>query len=588
MNAWRFLARFPIRGENAGVHLAFIKIHQFRGIKRLSIALSPTTAIIGENNFGKTSLLNALLICLGVANKGTEFDFDDNDFHGEGLDRATRLSIELTFREYERGEWSKPSLSHLTPAMTPFEGPLHQIRCRVVAKRDGSGAKPRVEISFRNVVDSELRVNDAMGLFAELRRLAPVVALRSTRFITHRHGVSVGASDGASVYPWDGDPLQDRLEEGVGEIFRSLALGAVIRREEFKRAVSSMGKLVSMVADRLGALSPEDARFAENLRTLPARFDGPTDTSQKPVRPGFGTESVALLVLLSALLESRGVLALAPEATPIIVVEDPEAHHHPIMLASIWRLIDRLPAQKIITTNSGDLLAQVPIRSIRRLIRRHDHVEVHRISRSSLSADDLRRIGYHVRSNRASSVFARCWLLVEGESEYHLLPELARQLGYDFGAEGIRCIEFAQCGLSPLLKVATELGIEWHVLTDGDSAGASYAAIARSAVSARDEVSDRVTELEERNIELFMWRNGFDDVYRTAAGVAHPSSRRRYQDDNGARFFIERAIDNHSKPRLAILAAEAVDEAGPRSVPATLRLAIEACVRLARRIDSVG
>ena len=76
------------------MHLAFIEIEQFRGIRKLSVALSPVTAIIAENNFGKTSLLNALLICLGVATKGTEFDFDDNDFHvetGEPAQRASKL-----------------------------------------------------------------------------------------------------------------------------------------------------------------------------------------------------------------------------------------------------------------------------------------------------------------------------------------------------------------------------------------------------------------------------------------------------------------------------------------------------------------
>lgn len=567
------------------MHLAFVEIEHFRGIKRLAVALSYVTAVIGENNFGKSSLFNALMICLGIESTGTEFDFDDDDFHldpsGDG-ERAQRLSIELTFREYQPGAWNVPSLSKLSAVMTPFEGPRHQIRCRILARRDLRGGQPKVEVSFRNFVGSEMRVNDPLSLFAELRRLVPVVALRSTRFMTHRPGVSIGAVDDSR----DGDPIHERLEDGVREIFRSLALGDVIRRDEFERAVASMGQLVGSLADRLGALSAEDARLAAELRALPARFDGPTDTSPKPIRSGFGSQSVALLALLGALLESRGALELAADATPIIVVEDPEAHHHPMMLASIWRLIDRLPAQKVIATNSGELLALVPIRSIRRLVRRRDRVEVHRVSRNSLTADDMRRIGYHVRANRASSVFARCWLLVEGESEYHLVPELARQLGYDFGAEGIRCIEFAQCGLMPLLKVAKDLGIEWHVLTDGDSAGSAYAAMARGAVTGSERVSDRVTELEERNIELFMWHNGFDRVYRQESGVSNAHPRRRRGEDDDARFFIERAIDNLSKPRLAILAAEAVDEAGPSHVPRALKQVVETCVRLARQGDA--
>nr|VXZ86634.1 Uncharacterised protein [Klebsiella pneumoniae] len=32
-------------------------------------------------------------------------------------------------------------------------------------------------------------------------------------------------------------------------------------------------------------------------------------------------------------------------------------------------------------------------------------------------------------------------------------------------------IEFAQSGLKPLIKFARRMGIQWHVLVDGDEAG---------------------------------------------------------------------------------------------------------------------
>lgn len=96
------------------------------------------------------------------------------------------------------------------------------------------------------------------------------------------------------------------------------------------------------------------------------------------------------------------------------------------------------------------------------------------------SSDDLRKIAFHVRINRPMSMFARCWLLVEGETEIWLLSELAQICGYSLRAEGVRIIEFAQCGQAPLIKVARDFGIEWHLLTDGDEAGAKYASSARS------------------------------------------------------------------------------------------------------------
>ncbi len=76
-------------------------------------------------------------------------------------------------------------------------------------------------------------------------------------------------------------------------------------------------------------------------------------------------------------------------------------------------------------------------------------------------AEDGRRIAFHIRFsfNRASSLLARCWLLVEGETENpRVINELARQCGHHFDAEGIKVIEFAQSGLKTAGEVRPPYG----------------------------------------------------------------------------------------------------------------------------------
>jgi putative ATP-dependent endonuclease of OLD family len=104
-------------------------------------------------------------------------------------------------------------------------------------------------------------------------------------------------------------------------------------------------------------------------------------------------------------------------------------------------------------------------------VRESSRVSAYRLGPGGLNAEDGRRIAFHIRFNRASSLFARCWLLVEGETETWVINELARLCGHHFDAEGIKVIEFAQSGLKPLIKFARRMGIEWHVLVDGDEAG---------------------------------------------------------------------------------------------------------------------
>jgi putative ATP-dependent endonuclease of the OLD family len=139
----------------------------------------------------------------------------------------------------------------------------------------------------------------------------------------------------------------------------------------------------------------------------------------------------------------------------------------------------------------------------------------------------------------------------------------------------VALVEFAQCGLPPLIKLARELGIEWHVLTDGDRAGQLYADEARSM--AGTEADWRLTRLREVDIENCFWNHGYAGVYLHAAGISGSDDRR-----NRPRRVIQRAIKRHSKPYLAfqVLAALTADESP--GVPSPLKHTIDTCVQLAR------
>lgn len=280
-----------------------------------------------------------------------------------------------------------------------------------------------------------------------------------------------------------------------------------------------------------------------------------------------GTESrsrqVILLRMFSLLLQAHGSDALPAGARPLLLVEDPETRLHPIMLSVAWNLLALMPLQKIATTNSGELLSQVALEQICRLVREPDRVAAWRIGPEGLSAEEARRIGFHIRVNRPSALFARCWLLVEGETEVWIINELARQRGYHFAAEGVKVIEFAQSGLKPLLKYARRMGIAWHVLTDGDEAGKKYAATARSQLQPHEQESDHLTQFPAPDIEHFLYKQGFSDVY-------HQMAHLPLNVPMNARRIITKAIHHSSKPELAIAVAMAAAERGPQAIPPLL------------------
>ena len=69
-----------------------------------------------------------------------------------------------------------------------------------------------------------------------------------------------------------------------------------------------------------------------------------------------------------------------------------------------------------------------------------------RAKRCTLAGDELRRLfSTTCAAAELRRASARCWLLVEGETEYWLMSELSRVCGYDLASEGVACVEFAQC-----------------------------------------------------------------------------------------------------------------------------------------------
>jgi len=562
------------------VLLSHVEIDGFRAIRHLALGLDPVTALLGENSFGKTSLIEALVICLGAGVAGATLAFGRDDFHVPWDGDAPplpRIRIRLAFRESMPGEWEQPTHAVLAPllAMPGRRGARRsEIRLELTAERERPGAPIATRFAFVAGDGAAIRGGDDPALLAAVRRFCPVLVVRANRYFVEP-ATEGGAQPGARLR----DPDTSRLAAEVELVYAKLAKG--VDPAQVQRGLAAVDELYARLAQRLHGETAGATRLVERIGRSPLAAVEAPDGPAPRRRWGRAEQSAAMLLLLGALLQAQGSQALGFASTPLVVLEEPEAHLHPVLVAGLWRLVEELPAQKLVTTNSGELLAAVPLHAVRRLGPAPDGLVAHRVGERTLKPDELRRIAYHLRVNRASAMFARCWLLVEGETEFWLMPELARVLGVDFPSEGIRVVEFAQCGAGPLIKLAGDLGIEWHLLCDGDVAGQGYAETART-LAGRD-AAKRVTGLRELDVEHHLWRHGFESVYRRIAKVPPASGdrRSRARHDKPERV-IAKAMHALSKPRLALAVAEAAAERGPSAIPGPLRAVVETVVMLAR------
>ncbi|MFG0274914.1 MAG: ATP-dependent endonuclease, partial [Phycisphaerales bacterium] len=513
-----------------------IEIESFRGLRAIDLALDDTTLLIGENASGKTSVIAALQAVLAPESDDSLAPLAPADLH-RAFERdaapADSIRIAVTFVQGDEPPWPAEALERLDGAIgVAADGrPLLCLELLGVVRGDRIDHRWR----FRDPVAGEAH-DAAPEQVDAVRRCAPV-AMIDPGSITPREGAAVEPTDAISA------------------IYRRIThQRAQLEPEELREAADIAGGVAARMLERIGDADTPARRGLADIAALRDLVGAGDDRRLADLLLGAGSRMLSLLALAGAALRADG-----DHATALLCVDTPEARLHPLSLAPLWDLLHLLPGQKIITTNSGDLLASAPLDAVRRLVRTGDGVRVGAVQPGSLDDEGRRRISYHIRTRRGGAFFARCWLLVEGETEFWLLPELARTLGYDFAVEGVAVVEFAQCGVPPLIHVARDLGIAWCMLTDNDRSGRGYVDAARRALG-RQADEDRIVVLDRGDIEESLWDAGFAEVYRAAAYGGSTQSRASEKP----RTVIDLAIKAVSKPHLAL---RVIEEAAKPDAP---------------------
>jgi putative ATP-dependent endonuclease of OLD family len=260
----------------------------------------------------------------------------------------------------------------------------------------------------------------------------------------------------------------------------------------------------------------------------------------------------------------------------IIALEEPEAHLHPSAIRSLWKIIEKLPGQKIISTHSGDILSEVPLDSIVRLNKNQGTITAHKLKDAQIDQDNLRKFNYKINEDRGSLLFARCWIIGEGQTEATIIPAAAEKLGYDFEQLGIRVIGCQEgCPISPLLSVANTLGIQWVVLADNDEQGQVNIEKARQFLNKRDETKTLFTT-KEKAIEVDLCNNGFISIYER---LKSEQKWERIKVDRNNPLYSETIVDALPNSKKTQAAMEVVEMMNEKNIPSLIKDVIEAAVQ---------
>jgi putative ATP-dependent endonuclease of OLD family len=549
-----------------------VTISNFRSIRHAEIELGSTTILIGPNNAGKTAILEAIRIALTRrwGQRGTGFTEYDVHLCAARTDPKVGdpVTIEIEMQEAAPNEW--PEELHETLADIIQLNPLTaqaSIILRVSCAWDEGEESYVPKWEFLNVDRNPLTGKGARATnFQEFFSFLPVFYLDALRD---------AADEFAARSQFWGRLLRtvqipDNLEQKSVRIFNLL-------NAKLLAADPLLGNLATSLSD-ISRVATTGTPGQANLRALPlntwdllskAEVIYQTDAA-KPwlplMRHGQGVQSLSVMFLFRSFVEFLLADLYRAESTPVLALEEPETHLHPQASRTLFRHIEALPGQKIVSTHSPYFLQHVPFRdlrvvragpdgtSIRSLPRefrcriphipeldpivagsgglleydsglselvikgvlptatynallvpyhgRADTADIHAKLRASRDAsleyipdEELTKLETFARRIRGEIFFANKWLLVEGQSEYHITHGMAKAMGYDFDEHGISVIDFQNNGNPECFAaLGRALSYPWVMVVDGDQKGNQFLA----SVAARGFTPQQMAQLAKQ------------------------------------------------------------------------------------------
>ncbi|GAA5093562.1 DUF2813 domain-containing protein [Wohlfahrtiimonas larvae] len=528
-----------------------VEIQGFKGIKDLYMNFnSDISVLIGENSWGSSSLLSALAV---ITKENFLYNCQDHDFYYEEDCAEECLSLRFTY--IENPLIADESLQ-VYPELSEVSYFSHQIRKQVICYQVTANRVDKVITTRHHFIDEDGAILEVDNFPIRLRRLldiSPLIIFRSNRLYK-----PILKNEDQRVKAFYDLLIQQFSEENSRLTERELKQGL------YAATLLLTYYLVNNKQDEEYIRKPtlEDWQVLDKINDLLDQMDNTT------------TRHV-MMKLFSSIIFYRMGYALPEDALPILCIKN-FGNTHPIVTSVGMRLLNNIPVQKILTSNTSDLIPMLTLPNIIRISRSASEIAVNQVLPKELSASTNRKVLFHIFHRRPIALFARCWFLVEGETEIWLLRELAEICGHNLNAEGIALVEFAQCGVLPLIEYAEAMGIEWYVMSDGDAAGRHYAKTVRSYCQDKETYYRHMTQLPARDIENFLFQKGFSSVYKE---IAYGSSEFM---NIPVHEIIQKAIQKSSKPDLALAVCDYARVRGARAIPNLLQKTFKKVIDLSK------
>lgn len=409
------------------MHIAQIKVENFRGISTADVSLGGNTVLLGDNNSGKSTLLEAVELALGADRLFRRPAIDEHDFYGgEYLDKEIRVEVmivdldeELQSRFRNNLEyWNAASGSLLTSFPTPDSEASPCVRIRFVGKYDADEDDFDGRTWFCSPEDAEGNpTNEARSTD---KREFGFLLLRALRTGTRAMSMERGSLLDVVLRAFE---VEVQMWENLLDKLRGIPVAGE-DSPEFGQVLSSIDAAMKQIvatewADapqlRVSELTREDLRrvlrsfMATGARGYAAPFN----------HQGSGTINSLVIAMLTLIAQKRN-------GRVIFAMEEPEISVPPTAQKRVVDLVLGLGGQAIFTTHSPYVLEEFDAEQMAVISRRHGTGE---LSASRVELPALLRVKAFrtgIRTRFCEALLARRVLVTEGDTEAASYGALAK------------------------------------------------------------------------------------------------------------------------------------------------------------------
>ena len=413
-------------------------------------------ALIGENDSGKTAVIDALKLVLLTQSNEYIRPSEEDFYISDNGDACSEFKIDCTISDFTQNE-AKNFIEYLSFSKTE-DNVEYTLELHYRAWKEGHKIYQELQVGD---------IEDGISIDGKARELLKAVYLKPLRDAERE--MSSGRGSRISQILLNHPVFKDKKEHAILDILKN----ANDSIERYFTSDTDGKRILQAIRNNLELFNDKDQASNAELKTSDIQLKAILESlslNAPEINPGLGELNLLFIAAELLLLEddTDGGLKLA-------LIEELEAHLHP---QAQLRLISYLQneytendVQIIISTHSPILASKINLKNLILMKNRsgYDLSE----GKTGLQKGDYLFLQRFLDSTKANLFFAKGIIMVEGDAESILIPVIADILGYPLEKYGISIVNvgstaFLRYSGIMVRKDGTDIGIPVSVITDCD------------------------------------------------------------------------------------------------------------------------